>query len=268
MTYKLEKFEVGSSVLTLPLGNPNDPIGIGAARETLLTLPAGGGFDTAGGDTAWPLAGSIVRTGMMYADEVSFLEENYQRLLTFHGRRGKLYRTWMASGAQQWTYARLLRIGTPREPRNQLFLEVELELQLERPFWWSTLLTHHVAPLALATTSVPVVNPGSAPVLDAVLTVHATASAITSLTISVAGVSKVQFTGSITAGTNLVIDVGAGTVLKNGVNAFNDFGVVLADHHITEWLRLEAAATTTIVVQRTGGSNESWLAVDFTPAWR
>ena len=108
-------------------------------------------------------------------------------------------------------------------------------------------------------------NGGNVRVANAILTLTAGAVAITQVKIAVSGVSEIQWDGTLTTGQQLVIDCGARSVKKVGVDAYSGFSLT-ANHKVDDWLRLEPG-NNSVVVTLTGGSTDSTLRIQYNDGW-
>ena len=103
---------------------------------------------------------------------------------------------------------------------------------------------------------------GTAPVMDGILTITASAT-ITSLVLTIAALGiSLKFLGTLTAGQAVAIDAGALTVKRASTDVFADFSLQ-AGHTAYGWLPLPAATHTLTVV----ANNTGTLTYVYYPRW-
>lgn len=257
--------------VTLPLYDQQQDLGSGAVASSIV-LSAGGAFDWAGSARRLPRMQAATVSGI-YAAEVdgdTLVTEAGDRIIeatdnpiVLHGGRADLRAQVAALKSKvgtrgtlrrrrfddftvaQWRTARLLDVrerGEVEERGMRAALDCVFETVL--PGWRAA--SQSTASL-LADALVGVA--GNLPVRHAVLTVTASAT-ISSVSVYCAerGIDW-TWTGTLAAGTSLVVDDEAQTVVNAGANAYS--GLVLGSGHTARgWLDLEPgnqAVTVTVV---------------------
>lgn len=276
MSYILDRFvplvTFGDSAepLLLPPYDVASTIEPGAVAAQYVQTVMGGQFDGLGNADAHSIS-QVIRHSATFAQfSPADLEERQIAIDRQLGRAGRLWRKWRASLAQQWCYARFTSLEGESAPGQMVYQPVVMEFTRTSPWFAESPSTQQVTlgvtPYSFVVTRNVAAN---APVFDAVITVTAQGVGITDLVIeNLANGSYLRFTGtSITAGTSLVIDCGAGTVTNNGANAIRYLSLG-AGHAIPDWFRLEAILSQQVRVTRAGGNNNSTIKFEFYEAWR
>lgn len=280
MSYHLYRF--GASELLARLNNSED-IGTGQARIEAIDFANGGSYDQLGKEQAVRGGYRVKTQGQIVATDASDLVTQYNTLRSYLGKRERLYRK-LDTGDLQWAWARLENIESTREVKNRLYLEIDLTFFLFSPLWNGTingtwrldtgevlddtldLDTTLIEVLDSTTKSIVLTNDGNAMQRNFEFAITAKATPITEIQIVKVGETDFTWTGTIAVNTQLVIDFGAMSIRNNGVDAYNGFVLSGANHLIDDWLRL-SPGNNTIEVTRTGGSNDSELAISYFDGW-
>ena len=250
---------------TLSTSQPMQDTGPGDADLGLVSLPGGGVHDPWGTDQAPVQLPYPLRINATLLGDAAAMRTALYELRAQIGVRDELYRTPDDPAlSDEWAMARLAGIRVSRRVENYTHLPITLEFSvLEHPWHGDDATVNDV--IDAAPTNVVCVNGGNARVDDAVITITAAGSNITVLTITVAGVTALEWAGVLGVGTDLVIDCGARTVTNNGVEAYDEL-TLGAGHVVAEWLRLPPG-NTTVAVTRTGGDNTSAIEIAFDDGW-
>lgn len=263
MAYVIERFGVSwATAAVLPLLEGSQPQGVGPVGSSLVALPGGGAYDWRGADQA-PMAPEVLRArGVWVANSVTDMETKLAALKALCGRRDRL---WRSNGTtQHWRMARLLEVKSDLEAG--LAADALMELLFEAmPGPWSGVARTVNTSLDSSPKTVPCTNGGNRRITNAVVTITAAGTAITTARVRVSGVSDFQWQGSLAVGQSLVIDCGARTIRNNGVNAYSGLSY-LSGHVVSDWLRLEPGANS-VEVYRTGGSVASTVQITFSDGW-
>ena len=266
MGYWITRF--GASTV-LPTAAPDQDIGPGPIRSSLVRLPGGGVYDTRGSDGATEAGQVISVSGIISAATAGALKTAYDLLRALKGDRDKLYRTPDGGSANsEWMYARCVGVPTRRMRENRLWVPVTLFFELQEQYWHGADGSDTIT-LVNATTSDEITNDGNAVVTQLVITATAVTAAISTIVIEneeTGHISKITYTAEIAIGEALVIDCGAKSVLNDGDEDFAHFAIVPATHAITEWLRLKSGANT-IKITRTDGHADNTVLLTFDDAW-
>lgn len=255
MTYRLSAFNGG----VLPTGMPKTPVGTAPSVDDVISLPGGGFFD-GGNQRAGPkLPYDISYQAKLLESTPGSLESDFKLLRHQRGLRAPLERT-NSDATTEWCTARLLEVQAVREPRHQQHLDVTLTFRIES-LWYGT--EHDVSWMLVdATQTILVTTGGSASCREIVLTITATGTPITGLTVSGPS-SEFTWTGTLAVGTSLVIDCGQCTIKNAGVDAYNGF-TLTANHEIDDWLLLPEAGWCFVTIARTGGDSASTARIQWT----
>jgi hypothetical protein len=196
---------------------------------------------------------TITIRGEEVANTLATLGTKFQAIRALVGSRDKLYRSLDGTSGTQWAYARLVNMQASRDGNQQLAVPYTLRFLVYSPAWNGT---SHTATAALGTeptTEIAVYNAGDAPVRNAVLTITASTSDITDVTLAANGETSITWSGTLGGGNDLVIDCGAGSVTNSAADAYSGFSYG-AGHTVSYWLSLGAEATTTLTITRTAAS--------------
>lgn len=278
MSYTIDRF--GS--IALPCAAAEEPVGTAPSRSGLVTLP-GGYYDAYGSERAPREREIISRKAILHRSTPALLQAAYNELRAMRGVRSNLYMT-QPDGSVYWTTARLLKIVSPSGPDNIRHLELTMTFELIEPVWHGERTgsgwvldagevldagltldeSDGVTVLNTSPKNVTVINGGNATVKNAVITVTAVGTDITSLIIAKSGETQLVYSGTIAVGESLVIDCGAWSVENDGADDYANFDLG-ASHAIEEWLHLDPGSNT-ITVTRTGGAN-STIGFTFYDLW-
>lgn len=263
--YIIEKFgDAWASAVELPTLDGKQPLGIRGIEGSILRLPGGRAYDWRGGEQAPIAPEEIVIEGVWVADSVAAMETKHATLLALAGQRSKL---WRNNGTNQhWRTARVLGIEAPVEAGPAHWAEYTLRFELAAMPWQGTARAPSSA-LAVADpsyTTLTCTNGGNVRVRDAVVTITAQSSAITRVKVRVAGVSEIQWDGTLPAGSTLTLDCGAKRARISSSDAYNI--TLTGNHTISDWLRLEPG-NTSVRIYRTGGGSTSTATITFNDGW-
>lgn len=251
-----------ASATELPTLDGSQPQGAGPVASSLVRLPGGGAYDWRGSDRARRETETMRLKGVWVAASIAAMETKLAALRALVGTRDRL---WRSNGTtQHWRVARLL------EMRSDLGAGLAVDALLEFTFealpgpWNGTARTVN-ATLDASPKTAACTNSGNLRVADPVVTVTAAGSPITVVRVRVAGVTDVQWTGSLAVGQSLVIDCGARTVRAGGADAYAGLSH-LSGQTVSDWLRLEPGSNS-VLVYRTGGSAASTVQITYSDGW-
>lgn len=266
MGYWITRF---GATTTLPTKGPDQMIGPGPIRSSLVRLPGGGVYDTRGSGGATQAGQIISVSGIVSAATAGALKTAYDLLRKIKGDRDKLYRSPDGGSANsEWMYARCVGVPTRRIADNKLWVPVTLSFELQEQYWHGTNNTDTIT-LAANPQSGEINNAGTAVATQIVLTVTAVTAAISTIIIEneeTGHISKITYTNEIAIGEALVLDCGAKSVLNDGDEDWDGFDIVTAVHETTEWLRLKEG-NNTIKISRTDGHADNTVLFTFDDAW-
>jgi hypothetical protein len=170
-------------------------------------------------------------------DSVQWLRNQVDALVEKEGIRGNLIRQRLDDSANQWKQARLLTVRwRSMVEDNCIIAEVRPQFEIAHGAWKDETVTTTSDSLIVGGLGLNVENGGMIPIHDAIITVTAT-NQIAALTVTELSGIDWTFSGTIAAGTSLVIDCGAQTILNNGSNAYSNF-TLNSGHSVEGWLPL------------------------------
>jgi hypothetical protein len=223
MSWTMEKFEADGVSVWLPLGRPEEDVDTGLAARTYHTSALGGVIDSSGLEQAWPGVLEISRRGAFIGANQAEVQEQLEALMAMHGKVGKLYRRSTSSNDWQWTDAALKRVVAPFSPANVLHLIVDTTFERisrqwfghERSFDTIDLLSNDDDFAAIGvddndidgTTVFTLHNGGNAATNQVVLTIEATVSDITQVTV-VGDMSQFVWDDTLYTGQSLRVESG------------------------------------------------------------
>lgn len=260
MAYQIYNF----AGVALPLYNPTQDHNVSVAST--LTPAIGGVADYYGSQRRLPkitqfsvrgiYAGDlyylITEAGVYLADEsnnqliahdtTADLRLQLDALRGVIGTRSTLYRKRWDDSVIQWKQARLLQVRrTTATKERTVIAEIECTFDAPDAFWRSSTQTSATDNLVSGgMVALNADNPGQETVDDAIVTITASGT-ITSLAIAcpAQGVAW-TWSGSLSSGQVLLVDCGALTVRKNGIDAYSGFALG-AGHTARTWLPLAAS---------------------------
>jgi hypothetical protein len=273
----------------LPDRLPEDDLNTGQAKSTIIDA-AGGAFDYLATSRYRPRRQTIAYRGAYVGASDYLVDENGDyivdesgnRILNTYdaaadlrnkldaikaqiGQRGPLIRQAESDSSRQFKVARLLSVQHQRTVRD-VDRVATLDLQFEadgRP-WRSVNGSTVTATLAANATTIATISPGGTEaILDAVLSITASGGSVTALTIELAPAVELIF-GTIADGSELVIDCGAMTVRRNGVDAYDVFALG-SGHSAAGWLPLEPGSNA-VAFTLAGGPAD--LVLTYRDQWR
>lgn len=273
----------------LPDAMPEDDLGTGPAAGTIVDSLAGS-FDYLGSSRYRPKRQPITYRGSYTAAYDYLVDENgdyvvdesgnyiisttsteealRDKLNTLKakiGMRAVLMREEDTDGSRQYKLARLLDVRHIRIVGNaDRVATLELPFEADGRPWRSVTQSETTATLsASATTTVTVTPGGTEEIGDAVISITANGGTVTALEVTADGGVHWSF-GTIADGSELLIDCGAMTVLRDGIDNFELF-VLEATHTAEGWLPLSPGSNEINFIV-TGGPAD--LSITYREQWR
>jgi hypothetical protein len=148
-----------------------------------------------------------------------------------------LWRRRDGDGVEAWKRARLLQVRHQQgQERVAHIAPLECQFESAEPVWRGAARLATVNAIAGRPAALWGENGGDVEATDAILTVTASAGAVTAVSVTGPGVAW-TWTGTLAAGQSLVVDAGARTVTAAGVAAYSGFARG-GGHTATTWLPL------------------------------
>ena len=245
MAYSLVTFDSAA----LPLCVPEDPLGTGSVTPG-LTAAAGGMFDRYAARQVLPRARVIPFRGR-YDGSSTALRTQIDALRAKLGVWGLLVRKRDDDAVLQSVYARLLNVDGTWLLEDGASALLSMDWETAEPTW-----RHNGASAASGSVggNTSIVNDGTAPVIDPIITLTASGGTLVNptLIISAIGVS-LKWTGTIANTKALIINCGTMTVTNDYVNAYSGFSLE-SGHTARGWMPL-TVATHTLAVAGTGSGS-------------
>lgn len=273
----------------LPDRMPEDELNTGQAKGTIIDSLAGS-FDYLGAARYRPKRQAIGYRGTYIAEIEYLVDENgdyvidesgnfiitasdpavalrdkLDALKARIGRRGILIRQAEVDSSRQYKMARLLAVQHLRTLRD-VSQVAALELQFEADGWpWRSVTQSDITATlsANATTTITINSAGEEEIGDAIISITANGGSVTGLEVLLTGGVHWSY-GTIANGSELLIDCGAMTVLRDGIDSFGAF-TLENDHTAEGWLPL-APGSNEISFVLTGGPAD--LAITYYEQWR
>lgn len=254
------------------------------ARDAIINTIAGG-YDSDGDqDATAVLPYELSCTSTILATSQANWRAEVDKFRALVRKTGRLYRKAIDDNTIQWCKARLVAMPTVQGPHQVLWTKVNFRFQV-RSLWVGADHTPWVLDsgeifdgglyldeagftetMASSPHTITVTNGGNRVVTNPVVTITAGGANITAATIAKTGETKIVWSGTLTAGNDLVIDCGKFTITNNGANAYSGKAAFDSNHTIAEWLRLDPG-NNDIDVTFTGGSTDSTVTVEFRDGW-
>ena len=260
MPYMLTRF----ATVAFPIYELTHPIGTVPAAGGAVPV-IGGAYDTHGAGRAPAVLPYDLHVSCVAGEAT--LSTLLATLKTVRALNRYRYQLWRsdADGNEQWAWARLKLIPAERRPGlgNRQPLDMLFEV------WSPWRGAHHATTYYLSdgySTTLTYTNAGEADVSSAVITITAGGTDLTNLLLTwwppgATVVYEWQFTGTVGAGSALVIDCGAQSVYNNGVEDYAHFDLT-ANHDAGAWLALPSGEST-LEITKTGGVPNTTLICDF-----
>lgn len=273
MTYRIYRF--GDT--ELPDYNEESDIGLPVTRKSALDIPSGGALDLFGGSKVPPGATKLTKSCTLHATTEASLLTQYMALRALVGTREQLYRLIISDDHLEWAWARFDNLAAVRKygQKSRLFQDVKLSFTVYSPAWYSETTHSYDWPIVgivtantLLTTlaeskgaSVKYIDhTGNIDQPAAIFTLTAI-GAITSVIINNATTGhSFSYTGTLAGGDVLVINTGAMSVEKNGVDAYSLF---VPPANREDWMHI-APGENKLAINVTGGGR---LALEYYAAF-
>jgi hypothetical protein len=255
--------------VALPAYEVATETGTGGSLLADLRLAGGGGYDALGnGRAARDLAPITLRAEEVSADAEALLAA-YRSLAALQGSRAKLYRTALATGAEEWLWVRVGSVKIDESPRHIGYMVVTMTFEPQAPGYWYGAEEVEVETTGLADTGaddmltlfvegdaggpmdVGVTNEGLLPSTTPVITLTAGTGVISAWTLTNHTTGHVlSWSGILNPGEALEVHCGASSVKKDGADAYDANFIRPANK--ANWFEIA------------GGSNSLTLAVTST----
>lgn len=284
MSYRLKKF-VGD----LPLYEAQHDISIGPVTPAYQETVNRGYYDADGAGDALMALRQISLETNLHATTAQALQDQVRVWENLVGARRKLWREEVATGNQQWIWARLEVVEISREWVNMTWLPATFRWSIIPPVIWNGPAAsgmHHwdgdgqwnssgwtfnqninVFALDSNPKVLTVVNLGTATVDNVVVRLTAGVTQhILSALVTCNNEQAWRFENTIYSGQALVVDCGAKRVRNNGEDAFTHFARE-PYHRTPQWLRLKPGKND-VAVTLVGGGADSTISFEFYHGYR
>lgn len=282
MAYTLYRF--GTSYV-LPTAGAEFDLTTGDARIESIAFPHGGDFDLMGSEQSFSGGYELVYKFILVGTSDADLLTKLNTLLSYKGKKDRLFRKIDSTGLLQWVWARLKSVDAYRKSDNINHLNIELKFYVFSPLWngerkgvWRLddgfvldtpdlhLDTGLNFQLETTETNINVTNSGNAKLHSWEMAFTASGSPITSIRIQKEGETDFTWTGNLAIGSQLTIDFGSLSIRNSGVDAYSGLQLSGANHKIDSWAVLNPG-TNTFTITRTGGDSSSSVSVAYYDGW-
>ena len=204
------------------------------------------------------------------------------------GTREKLWRTLIPGGSQHWCWARLADVDDTMKSKRAAS-HIPTTLTFAQMGQWNGV--HHSGGIVFGQEgaffndglyfneediydldgtegvdqNITVNNGGKLQARNVIINVIAGSAPLTMVKIGIAGVSEIQFNGSLAVGKRLYIHCGLKQVTNDGNDAYLSL-TRTGNHKVADWIILESGDNT-VVVNRGGGGTGSTVEFVFYDAW-
>ena len=222
-----------------------------------------GGYDSYQSDMA-PMATPYTLTvrGLVSMETDADQRAAVDGLRATSRRRGLLVRQADDDDTEHFCYARLQQIAHRRITGVNGYQVLDLSFLVESG--WEEERLAMLEALAASPHTLSVENAGNRMVSNAILTVSADDASLTAVTLTTTNGTHLVWTGTVTAGNDLVFDCGAKSITNNGANAYSGLSYG-AGHTIDDWLRIEGNMDITITY--TGGGAGPAVTIVYNDGW-
>ena len=281
--YKLKAFLTTETYFDFSNRMPSHDLSTGDYTTAAFPLTQGGAFDGLGTEQAKPRNYTLTRKILIWFSTEAERKTYFEGLRALVGWRGRLYREWDNGTDVEWITARFVGISAERQIENRFHIEVDLTFEAYSHYWHGDFVGTWLLDsgeffdtgldldaggdevvLDASPKSFTISMTGNAIVNDPTITITAGGANITAIEIknTTAGhLAELDYTGTINAGDDLVINCANYSVLNNGSGDESNFAIG-STHAINEWFRL-APGDNTITVTFTGGSTDSEIDFDY-----
>jgi hypothetical protein len=197
----------------------------------------------------------------LHATEAN-LRADVDALRALRGQRLALTRQNIADAGTAWCWARLAQLPAERDVKSVYYQAVELRFAVLSP-WYGTAHADLVT-IEAASNVFVLTNSGNAPAEAVQIYIHAGTTSITALTLAT-GSCYLEYNGTITPGTNWVLDTATWSVLNNGVAAWS--GLVRGESHAHDGLWVLRPGGNVVTIAFSGGGAGSQALFAFADTW-
>ena len=255
--------------LTLPLykeHGQSDELGTGQALTDYIATPGGHYYDNYGTSNSPLGLDPLTKECMLFEASTAALLTAIDALRAKKRKRGILKATWH-DGTVRWLYARMIGVHHPAVLGNLQNAAVTLEFMPEGGLWFHATQSSYTATLTATgggNQDVVVANGGNVNVEDLTITVTAGTNSITNLVIANTTTGdSLTFAGTLASGNDLVVDVGALSILNNGSNAYSN----LTPTNKADWLDLEPGNNTIRFTVTGNAAADSTYLIEYYPTY-
>jgi len=252
--------------ISIDFYDQTDIMGTGDAPSSNFGMPGGGSVDNYGNANTYPAAMTRSKSALIAQSTKPLLEKTVNRLKTLRGKRARLWRV-DADGERQYQYARLINVSVTRttdEARNLInaIQSVSCSWILDSDTWlgefsgvWR-LNDGYKLNDELQLNSGEVIELITSPQVETItitqddlyskkfvrgVSIVITApvgSSFSSIVIANAQGATLTFSGTVAAGTELIIDALTNTVTNDGADAYDDLTITYASDYPFSWFPL------------------------------
>ena len=265
MPYIIQRFGATyAGGVDLPTRAMEQPVGLGRVASGMIELPGGGSWDSTGTAVARLRSQIITIRGGWLAADAAAMTTKIDALRALVGTRSYLWSSSDGGTTNRWRYARVMDVRATAKPGFTRWTPYEIDFELAAGNWSGAAHAESTA-LATGNDTITMTNGGNVRVSDVIITVTAVTSNITALSFYKANLFHWHYTGTIVAGTSLVVNCGTRRVINDGTGDFANF-ILQSDHADNDWLPI-LAGVNTFLVERTGGAVTSTVRIAYSDGW-
>jgi hypothetical protein len=252
--------------LSIDFYDQTDIMGTGDAPSSNFNMPGGGSIDNYGNAPTYSAAMTRSKSALIAQSTKALTEKTVNRLKALRGVRSKLWRV-DANGERQYQFARLINVSVTRttdEARNIInaIQSVSCSWVLDSDTWigefqgiWQLNAGYKIND-ELQINSGDVIELVTSPQVETItimqddlyskklvrgayiIVTAPTGASFSSIVIANAAGATLTFSGTVAAGTKLIIDALTNTVTNDGADAYDDLAISYSANYPFSWFPL------------------------------
>lgn len=248
-----------------------------AAPDGAVAVIGGGVYDSYGSRVVQPRLPATIRyRGTIRGSTVAAVRTSLESYLALIGTKANLSRSALDDAEEIVCSARLMAVQRVHKPVNYFGKHEVLDFTFQLLSRWRGAARNSVTELTVGESSKAITfyNYGNRRQEEIRISVTAGSAALSMFGVDLPTAScSWRWTGSLAAGETLVIDCGAKSVLKNGIDDWNGFAMT-GNHGIEPWLSVANVADDTeglsgsfVYTDNAAGATPGVVTVTMYDAW-